>query len=78
MSKKESKESQSSLVPLPLAQPWWDGGRGVIGRPCPKLGGLLWVAWQYSVHQVILDRVHPAQLGYYRGHFFIVDVHRGF
>ena len=26
---------------------------GESSRPCPKLGGLFWVAWQYSVHQVI-------------------------
>ena len=48
---------------------------GESSRPRPKLGGLLWIAWQYFVHQVILDGVHPARLGHYRGHFFIVDVH---
>ena len=47
-------------------------------QPRPELGGLIWIAWQYSIHQVVLDRVHPAQLGHYRGHFFIVDVHQGF
>ena len=51
---------------------------GESGRPRPELGGLLWIAWQYSVCQVIPDGVHPARLGHYRGHFFIVDVHRGF
>ena len=51
---------------------------GESSRPCPKLGGLLWIAWQYSIHQVIPDGVHRAWLGHYRGHFFIVDVHRGF
>ena len=51
---------------------------GESSRPRPELGGLLWIAWQYSVHQVIPDGVHPARLGHYRGHFFIVDVHRGF
>ena len=48
---------------------------GESSRPCPELGGLLWIAWQYSVHQVILDGVHLARLGHYQGHFFIVDVH---
>ena len=47
-------------------------------RPCLELRGLLWVAWQYSVHQVILDGVYPARLGHYQGYFFIVNVHRGF
>ena len=51
---------------------------GEPGRPCPELVSLLWVAWKYSVHQVILDGFHLARLGHYRGHFFIVDVHRGF
>ena len=51
---------------------------GESGRPRPDLEGLFWIAWQYSVHQVIPDRVHPARFGHYRGHFFIVDVHRGF
>ena len=51
---------------------------GESSRPRPKLGCLLWIAWQYSMHQVIPDRVHQARLGHYRGHFFIVDVHRGF
>ena len=51
---------------------------GEPNRPLPELGGLLWIAWQCSVHQVVPDRVHPARLGHYRGHFFIVDVHRGF
>ena len=36
-------------------------------RPRPELGGLLWIDWQGSVHQVILDGVHPAWLGHYMG-----------
>ena len=47
-------------------------------RPRPKLGGLFWIAWQCSVHQVVPDGVHPARLGHYRGHFFLVDVYQGF
>ena len=43
-----------------------------------ELRGLLWIAWQYSVHQVIPYGIHPARLGHHRGHFFIVDIHRGF
>ena len=38
---------------------------GESSRPRPELGGLLWTAWQYSVHQVILDGVHPARLGHH-------------
>ena len=26
---------------------------GESSRPCLELGGLLWIAWQYSVHQVV-------------------------
>ena len=51
---------------------------GESRRPRPELGGLIWIAWQYSVHQVIQAGVHQAQLRNYRGHFFIVDIHRGF
>ena len=51
---------------------------GESSQPRSKLGGFLWIAWQYSVHQVIPDEVHQTQLRHYRGHFFIVDVHRGF
>ena len=51
---------------------------GESSRPRPELRGLLWIAWQYFVHQVIPDGVHPARLRHYRGHFFIVGVHRGF
>ena len=47
-------------------------------RPRPKLGGLLWIAWQCSVYQVVLDGVHSTRLRHCRGHFFIVDVHQGF
>ena len=46
---------------------------GESSRPRPELGGLLWIAWQYSFHQVIPNGVHPARLGHYRGHFFIVS-----
>ena len=38
---------------------------GESSRPRPEHGGLLWIAWQYFVHQVILDGVHPARLGHY-------------
>ena len=51
---------------------------GEPSRPRPELGDLLWIAWQCSVHQVVPDGVHLAWLGHYRGHFFIVDIHRGF
>ena len=34
---------------------------GESNRTCPELEGRLWVAWQYFVHQVILDGVHPAK-----------------
>ena len=51
---------------------------GESGRHRPKLGELLWIVWQYFVHQVVPDGVHPARLEHYRGHFFIVDIHRGF
>ena len=51
---------------------------GESSLPRPGLRGLLWIARQYLVHQVIPDGVHLARLGHYRGHFFIVDVHRGF
>ena len=29
-------------------------------RPRPELGGLLWITWQCSVHQIVLDGVHLA------------------
>ena len=32
-------------------------------RPIPELGGIIWIDWQGSVHQVIPDGVHPARLG---------------
>ena len=32
---------------------------GESSRPRLELGGLLWIAWQYSVHQVIPDGVYP-------------------
>ena len=51
---------------------------GEPSRPHPELGGLLWIAWQCFVHQVVPDGVHLVRLGHYPGHFFIVDVHRGF
>ena len=51
---------------------------GESSWPRPELGGLLWIAWQYSVHQITPDGVHPARLEHYQGHFFIVDVHQGF
>ena len=51
---------------------------GEYGRHRPELGGLLWIVWQYFVHQVVPYGVHPTRLENYRGHFFIVDVHRGF
>ena len=51
---------------------------GESGRPRPELGGFLWIARQFSVHLVIPDGVHPARLEHYQGHFFIVDIHRGF
>ena len=51
---------------------------GESSRPRSELGCLLWITWQYSVYQVILDGVHPARLRHYRGYFFIVDIHRGF
>ena len=50
---------------------------GESSRPRSELGGLLRIAWKGSVHQVILDRVHPARLEHYQGHLFNVDVHRG-
>ena len=31
---------------------------GESSRPRPELGGLIWITWQYSVNQVIPDRVH--------------------
>ena len=51
---------------------------GESSRPRPELGGLIWISWQYFIHQVIPDGVHPAHLRHYRGHFFIVNVHQGF
>ena len=51
---------------------------GEPSRPHLELGGFLWISWHCSVHQVVPDGVHPARLGHYQGHFFIVDVHRGF
>ena len=51
---------------------------GEPNRPCLELGGLLWIAWQCSIHQLVPDGAHLAQLGHYRGHFFIFDVHQGF
>ena len=51
---------------------------GESSRPRYELGCLLWITWQYSLHQVIPYGVHPARLEHYQGYFFIVDVHRGF
>ena len=51
---------------------------GEHSRPHPELGGFLWISWHCSVHQIVLDGVHQARLGHYRGHFFIGDVHQGF
>ena len=51
---------------------------GESSRPRFELGCLLWIAWQYFIHQVIPDGVHPAWIRHYWGHFFIIDVHRGF
>ena len=51
---------------------------GESSQPHSELESLLWIAWRYSVHQVIPDGVHPARLRHHWGHFFIVDVHRGF
>ena len=43
---------------------------GEFGRPRLEIEGLLWITWQYFVHQVIPDGVHSARLKHYRGHFF--------
>ena len=44
-------------------------------QPCSEFGRLLWVAWQCTIHQVILDGVHPARFGHHRGDFSIVDAY---
>ena len=51
-------------------------GSLVNGEPCrprPKLGRLLWVAWQFTIYQVIPDGVHPARFGHHRGDFSVID-----
>ena len=31
-------------------------------RPRPELGGLLWITWECSVHQIVPNGVHLARL----------------
>ena len=62
---------EASFIKVPLMN-------SESSRPRFELGCLLWIVWQYSVHQVVPDGVHLARLGHYRGRFFIVDIHRGF
>ena len=40
-----------------------------------EFGRLLWVAWQFTIYQVIPDGVHPARLGHHRGDFSVVDAY---
>ena len=47
-------------------------------RPRPKLGCLLWVAWQRTFHQVIPDGVHPARFKHHRGDFSLSMLTEGF
>ena len=47
-------------------------------RPCLEFGYLIWVAWQCTFYQVILDGVHPARFGHHRGDFSVVDAYYGF
>ena len=44
-------------------------------RHCSEFGGLLWVTWQYTIHQVIPDGVHPARFGHHKGDFSVVDAY---
>ena len=51
-------------------------GPSMNGESCQsrsKLGRLLWVAWQCTIHQVIPYGVHPARFRHHRGDFSIVD-----
>ena len=44
-------------------------------RPRFEFGRLLWVAWQYTIYQVIPDGVHPARFEHHRGDFSVVDAY---
>ena len=44
-------------------------------RPRFEFGRLLWVAGQCTIHQVILDGVHPARFGHHRGDISVVDAY---
>ena len=43
--------------------------------PRSEFGRLLWVAGQCTIHQVILDGVHPAWFRHHRGDFSVVDAY---
>ena len=44
-------------------------------RPHSEFGRLLWVAWKFTIYQVIPYGVYSARLGHYRGDFFVVDAY---
>ena len=53
-------------------------GSPMNGEPCrsySKLGRLLWVAWQFTIYQVIPDGVHPARFRHHMGDFPVVDAY---
>ena len=43
--------------------------------PRSEFGRLLWVAWQFTIYQVIPDGVHLARSGHHKGDFSIVDAY---
>ena len=64
----ENGRREASFIKGPLMN-------GESCRPRSEFGRLLWVAWQCTIHQVILDGVHPARFGHHRGDFSVVDAY---
>ena len=48
---------------------------GELCRSRSELGRLLWVAWQFTIYQVIPNGVHPAWFEHHMGDFSIVDAY---
>ena len=44
-------------------------------RPHSEFGLLLWVAWKFTIYQVIPYGVHPARFRHHRGDFSVVDAY---